>query len=209
MRPSRLLPASLTDCLRRLGLDKRGIAVVEFAMILPLLLAMFLGLSEMQPGYAIMRKLDLVTRTVADLSARSAKITTSELKTVFGAATAIMRPYDGVTKSLPNGVTQLVVSWVEVKLENNVYVGKVVWSCPWNLPIEPEADDLKKRADGSKVEPLPESFNKVGKFMLTEALFPYSPSIGYTITKTIKLKRSQGWDVRDAAAVDKPTSCPT
>jgi len=74
--------------------DRRGVAAVEFAFILPLLVTMYFGVVE--TTYAIManRKVTSVTSTVADLVAQTKTINTSELNDVFEAATAIMVPFD-------------------------------------------------------------------------------------------------------------------
>lgn len=213
MRPVPPLLMRFKDRLRRIGPDQRGIAAVEFALILPIMLALFLGMSAVQPGYGIQRKIGVVARTVADLSSRADKITTVELKTIFGAAIAIMRPYDD-TSTKQYGLTQLVVSSVTVEKKGKDYIGKVKWSCPWNLvPASPgpgpAADDLKQRAKNSLVE-VPEVFRNdaTTSFIYVDALFPYTPNVGQVITGTLKLRKSYGWDVRDAKEVAEP-GCPT
>jgi Flp pilus assembly protein TadG len=185
--------------------DRRGVAAVEFALILPILITFYLGLTELQPGISIKRKLTLVTRTLADLTTRSSTLATADLKDVFGAATTIMRPYDTAAK------TQMAVTSVAVIKNGSTYTGKVLWSCDWNPGSG--ADDVKKKLSTDTVT-VPPGFQTDGitSFILVETKYPYSPTIGYTITGTISLKDSVPWPVRDADQVvltpTAPAGCP-
>ncbi len=56
--------------IRRGILDNRGIAAVEFALILPLMVVIFLGLVELLGGIRTGQRIDLVAHTLADLTAQ-------------------------------------------------------------------------------------------------------------------------------------------
>ena len=47
--------------------DERGVSAVEFAMLLPLMLTLYLGAVEISQGIGADRKVTLTARTVADL----------------------------------------------------------------------------------------------------------------------------------------------
>ena len=51
--------------------DKRGVAAVEFAMIVPLMLVLFFGTNEFSSGVAIDRKVTLMARTLSDLTSQN------------------------------------------------------------------------------------------------------------------------------------------
>ncbi len=51
-------------------LDDRGMAAVEFALILPLMLVIYMGLVELSRGMRTSQRLDLVAHTLADLTAQ-------------------------------------------------------------------------------------------------------------------------------------------
>jgi len=56
-----------------------GVAAVEFAMILPGLLLLYIGMSEASVGWSLYRKVTLVSRSVADLTARSTTVSSADL----------------------------------------------------------------------------------------------------------------------------------
>src|SRR5487761_1233206 len=76
--------------------DKRGVAAVEFALILPLMLFIYLGASEVTQGLMASRKATLVARTLADLVSQQqsgVNLADTDLQEVFGAAATIMSPF--------------------------------------------------------------------------------------------------------------------
>jgi TadE-like protein len=108
--------------------DARGIAATEFAMIVPIMLAMFFGAVEVSSGVAVDRKVTLDVRTLADLISQSppdpavkdatyAKIDDTYLQNVFTSAIPIMKPYD-----LPPAQLQLSEIYVDKNL-----VAKIQW----------------------------------------------------------------------------------
>lgn len=72
--------------------NRKGVAAVEFAVILPVMLAMYLGMVEVTIGVTINRKVTLLARTLADLAAQSSKISNNERNNIFAAASYIMQP---------------------------------------------------------------------------------------------------------------------
>src|ERR1700755_95490 len=77
----------------RLSSDCRGIAAVEFVMIVPLMLAMFFGMVEFSSGVAVDRKVTLMARTLSDLASQSTTLADSALTNFFTASVAIFTPY--------------------------------------------------------------------------------------------------------------------
>lgn len=70
-----------------------GLAVVEFAMTAPVLLALFMGGFEVSRFVLINHKLEKVTYTITDVVAQSTSVTSSQLGRIMSAATEIMDPY--------------------------------------------------------------------------------------------------------------------
>ncbi len=73
--------------------DRRGVAAVEFALVLPLMLVMYLGMAVTTIGISIDRKLTIASRALADLTAQRSRISDSEKDNIFAAAAAVMAPY--------------------------------------------------------------------------------------------------------------------
>src|SRR5947207_12903626 len=81
----------------RLARERRGVAAVEFAMLLPLMVTLYLGSVEISQGVGINRKVTLTSRTVADLASQVATINNADMTNFLNAAWAVIAPYD-VTK---------------------------------------------------------------------------------------------------------------
>lgn len=80
--------------LRRLGRDRRGAVLIEFAFAVPILAVILLGCYEAARYVFIHQKLDRIATSMADLVTRSEGITAAQLDDLFGAAQRIAAPYD-------------------------------------------------------------------------------------------------------------------
>ncbi len=80
--------------LARLRADRRGAALVEFAVTLPILTLLLLGGTEVARYVLLNQKLDRVVTSTSDLVSQSDDITTAELTNIFAATARIMLPYD-------------------------------------------------------------------------------------------------------------------
>jgi Flp pilus assembly protein TadG len=159
-----LLPRRLSDFSR----DNRGMSAVEFALLLPLMLTLYLGGVEVSQGISIDRKVTLTARTVADLVAQVATIDTTGVNASLGASAAILAPY-------PDSNAKITVSVVTIDANGNA---KIAWSATKNGTA---------RATGSAVT-LPDAL-KVPSTSLVwgETSYSYTPSIGYVVTGTMSL----------------------
>ena len=70
---------SIERRLRRLIGDERGVSAVEFAMLLPLMLTLYLGAVEVSQGIGADRKVTLTARTIADLVSQVSSIGNSDM----------------------------------------------------------------------------------------------------------------------------------
>ena len=66
--------------------DARGVAAIEFAMILPLMLALYMGVLELSMGYQASRKVSLFARTVADITSQADTAGSTSTARVMSAA---------------------------------------------------------------------------------------------------------------------------
>ena len=81
--------------------QERAFAAVEFALMLPLVLVIYLGLAELALGQRASQKLDLVAHTLSDLAAQQltggsnsgqAGMDETTIQAIFSAATTLMSP---------------------------------------------------------------------------------------------------------------------
>ena len=77
----------------RLVRDRRGVAAVEFAVIVPLMLVMFFGTVEFSSGVAVDRKVSLVTQELADLVSRNPSVADTDIANFNTIANAMLTPY--------------------------------------------------------------------------------------------------------------------
>lgn len=157
---------------RRLGgflRDQRGVSAVEFAMVLPLMMTLYLGSVEISQGVAADRKVTLTARTVADLVSRVSSINDAGMSNVMAASTAVMAPYTQSSVSV-------VVSLVTI---DNTGTPKITWS---------DALNTSKRPVGQVPTTIPAQLLIPNTTLVWgEVSYSYTPQIGYVITGTLNL----------------------
>jgi Flp pilus assembly protein TadG len=94
--------------LGRLAVGRRGVSAIEFALIFPVMLLIYIGGFETGQVLSVNRRVTHVGATVGDLVAQVASVTTSDIENVFDASTALMMPYS--TTSLKMTVSTVLYS---------------------------------------------------------------------------------------------------
>lgn len=79
--------------LGRFARGREGVAIVDFAMVAPMLVMLLLGGIEVGRLALLNQKLSRVTTSVSDLVARSEVVTEADIDQVFVAAQMSMRPF--------------------------------------------------------------------------------------------------------------------
>src|ERR1700683_3212399 len=92
MTPVRTLFA-FRSYLRNFARDRGAVAAVEFAIILPLMLIIYLGGVELGDGMAIQYKVTETARTVTDLGSQYTSINTATMSSILGASSTVVAPY--------------------------------------------------------------------------------------------------------------------
>ena len=163
-----LLAARVRRPLRRFLRDKRGVSAVEFAMLLPLMITLYLGSIEISQGVGIDRKVTLVSRTVADLASQVTSIPSSDMTNILNAASSVIAPYD---------LSKLKVTVSAVTIDSSS-VAKIKWSCTRNGTA---------RAVNATVT-LPAALNVANTTLVWgEVSYAYTPTIGYVVSGTLNL----------------------
>lgn len=97
---------------------KDGLAAVEFALILPFLSAMVLGLIEITSALECRQRVTGLASTGADLVAQYTQITTAQMNDVLAAMTSVLYPF-------PATNAKITISSITSDGAGN---GKVAWS---------------------------------------------------------------------------------
>jgi Flp pilus assembly protein TadG len=149
--------------------DERGVSAVEFAMLLPLMLVLYLGTVEVSQGIGADRKVTLTARTVGDLVAQVSSMSNSDMTNSLNAATAVMAPF-------PTGNLKVTVTSVSIDGNGNATVD---WSDSYNGTA---------RSKGSTVT-LPSALVVNNSSLIwSEVQYSYTPTIGYVVSGTLTLK---------------------
>lgn len=108
---------SILKLARSFKRDTRGVSAVEFALLLPLMMTMYLGAVEIASGLIAHRKATAVASTAADLAAQAMVLSNSDVNDIFGASRSILAPYDSsgvqiiLTSASDRGGGTIRVDW--------------------------------------------------------------------------------------------------
>lgn len=79
--------------LRRASDDRSGGAAIEFALIFPAIFVLNVGATEALEAYEAQRNVAHIAAAVADITAQSRSVTTSELNDVLSAGVSMIHPF--------------------------------------------------------------------------------------------------------------------
>ena len=111
------LSASMAT-MRRLRANSRGLALIEFAFVLPILVTLLFGGYQLLDASACKRRVAITARAVADLVSQNDRLTAESVDTILAAASQIMAPY-------PVSASRTRVSQIAIDGNGNA---KVDWS---------------------------------------------------------------------------------
>lgn len=164
-------PAFALEAQRRLQALRRdvsGLSAVEFALLLPIMITMYVGAVEFSHALTIDRRVTSVASTAADLVAQVENITPTEIDDVFDASTSIMLPYNASTISI-------VLTSVVADASNVTTVG---WSC---------ARNGSAHSQGSSIT-LPTGLTQaLSSVIMAEVSYTYTAPVGQFLTGGINL----------------------
>jgi Flp pilus assembly protein TadG len=150
----------------RIARDERGVSAVEFALLAPLMVGLYLGCAEISDGVGADRKVSLTTAAVANLAAQVTTISSDDMTNILNAATSIIYPYSASN-------LKITVSCINIDTNKNA---TVKWSATRN----------GSALSGSVTLPaallLPNT-----QLIYSQVSYAYKPTIGYTITGTLNL----------------------
>jgi Flp pilus assembly protein TadG len=167
--------------LRRLRRNERAAIVVEFALVLPVLIMIFVGMAEFTEAFTVMRKLAQSAGTVSDLVAQETTVTSSTLANIRLIAEEIMKPYSPpnslvIVSVVADGANTVRVEWSDPP----IYAKDQTYSLPNDKLTEPNSGLIVTEATYNFTPTL--SYFLLGNFTLQERAF-FRPRSGKTISK--------------------------
>ncbi|OLF81378.1 hypothetical protein AWH62_01515 [Maricaulis sp. W15] len=111
----------LTRSISRLFRDRRGVSAVEFALIAPFMILLYLGSVEISLALSIDRKITSISSALADLVAQDDIITDDEMTDILNAGSVIAAPFDPtplqirITSVLMDSSDNVEVQWSDAQ----------------------------------------------------------------------------------------------
>ena len=169
-----------------------GVAAVEFAIVVPFMLMLLVGGTELGNGMAINVKVSATAHSVADMVTQNTSLSTAQMQNILTGATSIIAPY--ATNNNQLGVT---VSEVSSDVNGNL---TLQWSQSYN-GASFGAGRTSLGANGIYAAlTRPASLNGTAgntnnannqndqvSFIVSEVSYAYTPNLGYAISGTVNL----------------------
>lgn len=185
---------TLARLARRLRLNQGGVAAVEFALILPLMLLIYLGSAEVTQALMASRKATLVAGTLADLISQQqngVNVTDADLTNAFAAGAAIMAPfsagpaYSSSSASNPGVILKMTITSIWFKPDSSAkdgYDAIPEWTTTSNGPPRPcgptALTDDPNNADAPAPGSLPTGVYAQGALIVADVSYSYMPTFG-------------------------------
>jgi Flp pilus assembly protein TadG len=190
--------------------DQRGIAAIEFALILPFMLTLYFGIVELSKGYMASQRMTLVARTLADLTAQQAQQPQSPcaatsgginvpdacMSNIFAASSAIMAPYSATKLTMTVSQIQLTK-----KSDGTCCQAKTDWTIANNGGTQRPCQVLTPgNAAPVSTSTIPTGFtaspSTIGAVIVADVTYQYIPGFSFEIwnwkaSKIFSLAQSQ------------------
>ena len=157
---------------RRLADDRRGVALLEFAFVLPFLVLLFIGGFQLLDAISAYRKVGTTVRALSDLTSQNSTMNGAQADTIIAASAQVMSPYSPSNASLRisqiqvDALSQVKVSWSRASAGTTAYTAGAVFTA---LPP-------------SLLTPSP-------SYVLSEITYTYTPHVAATLIGTIPLSQ--------------------
>lgn len=156
-------PAALV----RFWRDRRGVSALEFALVAPVLILLYLGLAELSQGMSAKRRVTHAASVLGDLTAQTDKVTMAELDDILNGASTVILPFSA---------TGLKLRITSVTADANG-VPKADWSRP--------KGGMTAYGTGQQV-PLPAGLLSAGEsLVVSEASYTYSSPVASVLPKPL------------------------
>lgn len=181
-----MLKTSILGRISKIARDQRGVSAVEFALLAPMMIGLYLGCVEISQGVSADRKVSLISAALANLSAQVTTISTTDMTNIIDASSAIIVPFSA-------SLLKMTVTCLKIDANKNVTV-------KWSVTRGGTAN--------SGTMTIPSALAVANtQLLLSEASYAYTPIVGYTITGTLTLSDKMYMSPRITAPTYNSIAC--
>jgi Flp pilus assembly protein TadG len=106
-----------------------GLAAVEFALLLPMMIALFFGVVEITMALLCRADVSIMVSTASDLIAQESTVQATDLSNVYSAAGTVLYPYYNPSTTGSQAPTIRITSIIYNTATSSTTSGKVAWTC--------------------------------------------------------------------------------
>ena len=181
-----MLKTSILVKISKIARDQRGVSAVEFALLAPMMIGLYLGCVEISQGVSADRKVSLVSAALANLSAQVSTISTTDMTNILDASSAIISPYSA-------SLLKMTVTCLKIDANKNVTV-------KWSVTRGGTAN--------SGTMSIPSALAVANtQLLFAQASYAYTPTVGYTISGTLTLSDQMYMSPRITAPTYNSITC--
>lgn len=174
---------------RRLIRERQGAGAIEFAILFPVLVMLYIGAFEITIGLSVSKRATRAAGSIADLVTQQQSVTKSTLAEMRSVATAIFVPYNSSSLTLK-------ITGITVDASANA---KVLWS--W------AQDGSVPYAKNAAVSDIPSDMKTANSFLVRSELsipytmFLFAPNFMPDGVRTINISRSYFYRQRQGDSI--------
>lgn len=172
--------------LKAFAKDSRGVSAVEFALVAPILILMYLALAELSLGMMASRRTSHLAAMVGDLAAQSESLTTANINDLFAVGESILQPFSTGT-ALKIRLTSVTMDAQED--------ARVQWSVGKNQTAYAK-NHILERITTDNIE-------KGQSLIVTEVTYDYSSPLGNFLPGLTRFDETFDHHPRNGVAVKK------
>jgi Flp pilus assembly protein TadG len=184
---------SLSFRVRKFATNADAVAAIEFAIVVPFMLLLYIGGTELANGMAINVKVSATAHAVTDMVTQNTSLSTAQMQNILTGATAIIAPYPVTGGS--SSLLSVTVSEISSDANGNLTLR---WSQSYNgTSFGPGRTNLTNLALPTSLNGTvgnannPNNQNDQVSFIVGEVSYAYTPNLGYTISGTVNLQDTQ------------------
>jgi Flp pilus assembly protein TadG len=163
----------------RLWRDARGIAAIEFALLFPVLMTLYIGTVETTQVLTADRRVILLGSTLADITSQASKLSGSDLSGLIAASSSVLSP-------LSSSAAKIRLSSVSIATVGSATTATVCWSYAtnWTAYARGVPLDTTLVPDAMRTQ-------SPSSLILAEVDYTYRPVIAVVLTGSFNLQARQ------------------